>query len=79
MPIYEWYCLNCNSEKETLQGINDPPPLCPKCCYNPDKQGKHELMKRKISKSSFALKGGGWFKDGYSKQIPKLNQKHEKG
>ena len=28
---------------------------------------KNELMKRKISKSSFALKGGGWFKDGYSK------------
>ena len=36
--------------------MNDPAPLCPKCCYNPDKQGKHERMKKKISKSAFELK-----------------------
>ena len=56
MPVYEWYCLNCNSEKETLQGINDPPPLCPKCCYNPDKQGKHEVMKKKYQSLHLLLK-----------------------
>jgi|TARA_Y100000310_G_scaffold58705_1_gene54038 putative FmdB family regulatory protein len=67
MPIYEWHCTNCGTEKETLQSMNDPAPLCPKCCYNPDRQGKHERMKKKISKSGFKLKGGGWFKDGYSK------------
>ena len=50
--------------------MNDIAPLCPKCCYNPDKQEKHERMKKKISKMSFELKGGGWFKDGYSKQKP---------
>ncbi len=70
MPIYEWHCTSCGAKKETLQSMNDPAPLCPNCCYNPDKQGKHERMKKKISKSSFELKGGGWFKDGYSKQQP---------
>ena len=68
MPIYEWCCPTCGCEEETFQDINDPAPLCPMCCYNPDKQGKDERMKRKISKSSFVLKGGGWFKDGYSKK-----------
>lgn len=67
MPIYEWYCHNCGTEKETFQSMNDLAPLCPRCCYNPDKQGKAEIMKKKISKSAFELKGGGWFKDGYSK------------
>ena len=68
MPIYEWYCPNCGYEEETLQEMKDPDPLCPKCCYNPDKQGTDEIMKRKISQSSFILKGGGWFKDGYSRK-----------
>jgi len=62
MPIYEWYCPDCCCEEETLQEINDPSPLCTKCC---DKGTK---MTRKISQSSFILKGGGWFKDGYSKK-----------
>ena len=53
MPIYEWHCPNCGTEKETLQSMNDPAPLCPKCCYNHEKQGKHEIMKKKISKMSF--------------------------
>ena len=50
--------------------MNDPAPLCPKCCWNPAKDGKQERMTKKISKMSFDLKGGGWFKDGYSKQKP---------
>ena len=62
MPIYEWYCSACCHEEETLQEINDPAPFCTKCC------DKGEKMKRKISKSSFILKGEGWFKDGYSKK-----------
>jgi len=66
MPIYEWVCLNCGTEKETLQSMNDIAPLCPKCCYDHGKQGKHEMMKKKISKTTFELKGDGWFKDGYS-------------
>jgi len=43
---------------EKLQGFNAKAPNCEKC---------EEKMRRKISQSSFALKGGGWYKDGYTK------------
>ena len=33
---------------------------CPEC--------EKETMKRKIGLSSFQLKGGGWYKDGYTKK-----------
>ena len=70
MPIYEWVCPRCGHEEETLQQINDPAPVCVKCVYQFKNKNILETMKRKISKSSFALKGGGWFKDGYSKPHP---------
>ena len=60
MPIYEWYCPKCGKEQETLQEINDLAPLC---------IDDNKKMKRKISQSSFQLKGGGWYKDGYSKPV----------
>ena len=62
MPIYEWYCSNCGHEEEILQEIDAPSPVCLKC---------EKVMKKRISKSSFSLKGGGWYKDGYSKPSPK--------
>lgn len=67
MPIYEWICPRCKHEGETLQRINDPAPTCLNCAYSFENKNILEIMKRKISKSSFTLKGGGWFKDGYSK------------
>jgi len=67
MPIYEWVCPRCGHEEETLQRINDPAPTCLNCVYSHKDKNILETMNRKISKSSFTLKGGGWFKDGYSK------------
>lgn len=59
MPIYEYRCEACGQEFEELQKISDPPlSVCRKC-------GKPEL-RRLISKTSFQLKGGGWYKDLYS-------------
>ena len=58
MPIYEYQCLKCGKDHEVLQKFSDPPmKTCPDC------KGKVE---KKISASSFHLKGGGWYKDGYS-------------
>lgn len=58
MPIYEYECEKCKSITEKWQGISeDPLTTCPGC------QG---LLKKVISRSSFHLKGGGWFADGYS-------------
>jgi putative FmdB family regulatory protein len=57
MPIYEFVCENCGRLEEHLQRLNDPPPAaCPEC------QGK---MAKIMSRNSFQLKGGGWYKDLY--------------
>ena len=64
MPIYEYVCPKCKHEIEILQSsYDDPNPKCEKCL---EKQKKEEIeMQRKLSKTSFHLKGGGWAKDGY--------------
>ena len=62
MPIYEQRCKRCQHQFEvmvTMSQANDPQP-CPKC---PSK-----TTIRIISKSSFALRGEGWAKDGYGKK-----------
>ena len=58
MPIYEYQCDNCYKIYEIWQKISDTPPG--KCteCGGP----LHKL----VSLSSFELKGGGWYVDGYS-------------
>ena len=57
MPTYEYACPSCgNFEKD--QKITEPAlGACPTC---------GAAVKRLISRSSFALKGGGWYSDGYN-------------
>lgn len=58
MPIYEYKCSACEEEQEFNQKISDPALVtCPKC-------GK-DALERLVSASSFALKGSGWYADGY--------------
>ena len=61
MPIYEYKCCQCGHTQGVITTLaeRDRPPPCPEC-------GSSEL-RRLISRSSFALKGGGWYKDGYQK------------
>jgi putative FmdB family regulatory protein len=57
MPIYEYECGACG-RFEVLQKINEPPlSKCETC-------GRR--VHRLVSLSSFALVGGGWYKDLYS-------------
>ena len=59
MPIYEYRCRSCGYEFEEVQKFSDPSfEECPSC--------EQISAERKVSISSFHLKGGGWFKDGYS-------------
>jgi len=59
MPFYEYACEKCESEFEVEQRITeDPLKSCPKC--------RSRRIKRLISRTSFSLKGGGWYADGYS-------------
>lgn len=58
MPVYEYECSKCKKVFEVQQHIADEPvAVCPDC-GGP----VHKL----ISRSSFQLKGGGWYSDGYS-------------
>jgi len=59
MPTYEYACDACGHEFEREQRMTDKPvKKCPKC-------GKMK-SRRMLSSSSFILKGGGWYADGYS-------------
>jgi putative FmdB family regulatory protein len=55
MPIYEFKCDKCGSEKELIVKFNDP---APECCGQP--------MHHEISKCSFHLKGSGWYVTDYT-------------
>lgn len=58
MPIYEYRCRSCLHEFEHFQKITDKPvATCPECGAPVD---------RLVSSTSFTLKGGGWYKDGYT-------------
>jgi putative FmdB family regulatory protein len=62
MPIYEYHCKACKRDFEILQKISDPPlATCPACGRG---------VRRLISQTSFSLKGGGWYKDGYASRTP---------
>ena len=54
MPIYIYECDKCKGTLKVLQKMSDPPP---ECCGKP--------AKKVMGRSSFVLKGGGWFRDGY--------------
>jgi putative FmdB family regulatory protein len=58
MPVYEYLCKACGHEFEREQRISEAPiEKCPKC-------GKAKA-RRLISRTSFVLKGGGWYSDLY--------------
>jgi len=60
MPIYEYACSQCGKILDVLQKVNDPAPeLCTACQAS-------GTLSRVVSRSSFVLKGGGWYSDLYS-------------
>ncbi len=56
MPIYEYECPKCGSFEYEQSIKDDPLKRCPDCRRKVTKQ---------ISRSSFQLKGGGWYADSY--------------
>ena len=57
MPTYEYSCTSCGTF-DVEQRITEPAlSTCDKC---------GGPVRRLISRSSFALRGGGWYADGYS-------------
>ena len=60
MPLYDYRCPACEARRECLQKHTDPAPAC--ACG--------ATMRRQVSRTSFALKGHGWAKDGYTTRPP---------
>ena len=63
MPIYRYRCTKCDSDFEKIMTLKEKldekrQTFCPYC-------GSEEVGSV-VSKSSFSLKGKGWYKDGYS-------------
>jgi putative FmdB family regulatory protein len=64
MPLYRYQCNSCGAEFEKLMSINEKydgktEVACPEC-----QSIDHTPL---ISKTSFSLRGGGWYKDGYQR------------
>jgi len=58
VPIYEYICSKCGDEFEVIQGFSDKPlKTCKKC------KGR---LRKKVSHSSFHLKGSGWYVTDYA-------------
>lgn len=61
MAIYEYDCPQCGTF-EVMQKMSDPALTSHDVCGQP--------VQRRISLTSFALKGSGWYSDGYSTSKP---------
>jgi len=70
MPIYEYRCNKCGKITEALQKFSDAPLSDCNC-------GGQGTLNKLISRSSFQLKGGGWYitdyknKDKVGKELSK--------
>ncbi len=77
MPVYEYLCDKCQREFEVEQRISDDPiRSCPHC--------RSRKVKRLISRTSFVLKGSGWYSDLYAspgakKEEAKAAESSDKG
>ncbi|MBY0370180.1 zinc ribbon domain-containing protein [bacterium] len=59
MPLYEYECAKCKKVLEVIQKFSDAPlTQCPEC---------QSPVQRLMSKTSFQLKGTGWYATDYKK------------
>jgi putative FmdB family regulatory protein len=66
MPIYEYECDKCGAHLEVLQKMGDKPlTKCTKC------RGR---VRKTVSRSSFQLKGSGWYLTDYSSKGGKKSE-----
>ena len=67
MPLYEYECRACGDVNEVLQKISDPAPeACESCQQGP--------MVKRMSRTSFVLKGSGWYVTDFRESSSKKNQ-----
>jgi putative FmdB family regulatory protein len=62
MPMYEYQCEACGLVFEAMQKFSDAPLSECRACGG--------SVKKLISQTGFALKGDGWYEQGYSSAAP---------
>ncbi|MCL2669554.1 MAG: zinc ribbon domain-containing protein [Syntrophaceae bacterium] len=67
MPIYEYKCNKCGKEFELFQRITDPAAKSCKFCKG--------SVRKKVSLSSFQLKGSGWYVTDYAGKKSSASEK----
>ena len=67
MPIYTYQCYECGLVQEVMRSVKNRDKLhpCGHCLCACD---------RIIDLAAFQLRGGGWYKDGYSKKQQKSKE-----
>jgi len=71
MPLYTYQCYECMNVQEVMRSVKDRDKsvACDRCLVSSE---------RIIDLAAFQLRGGGWYKDGYSKKPkPKTKPKKE--
>ena len=71
MPLYSYRCNQCGFVDEAFIDVSKRDKTGP--C---EQAGCTGVMIREMDAPSFQLKGGGWYKDGYTKK-PKKEEKNE--
>ncbi|HVK74041.1 MAG TPA: zinc ribbon domain-containing protein [Kofleriaceae bacterium] len=61
MPVYEYRCNACGNDFEYEHRMSEKKTVCERCGGE---------LERLISRTSFAFKGGGWYKDLYATPKP---------
>ncbi len=61
MPVYEYRCESCQKLFEIEHRMSEKRTVCEEC---------GGALERLISRTSFAFKGGGWYKDLYATPKP---------
>ena len=71
MPLYTYQCYECMNVQEVMRAIKDRDKShpCNHCMC---------ASERIIDLTAFQLKGGGWYKDGYSNKKQKLKKEEKK-
>jgi len=65
MAIYTLHCKKCQAESTKRMNMDD---TIPQKCDSINHNGCDGELVKIITGSQFALKGAGWFRDGYFKQ-----------
>ncbi len=66
MPIYNYRYEECKHTKEEIQTIEEGAVYVSKKHQCPECGLEGQTVVRLLGATSFQLKGGGWFHDGYS-------------